>query len=343
MDENAIEAPDMVTGINSDWPPDGSGKLRIFVLSDSRALGDRVCTELGVARCAHEEREFDDGEHKARPLVDVRGCDVYVVQSLYGDPLHSGNDKLCRLLFFVGALNDAGAARVTAVVPYLAYARKDKRTKENDPVTTRYVAALFEGVGTDAVMTIDVHNVAAFQNAFRCRTEHIETHTLFVAHIAPLVAERRVTVVAPDAGATYRANLFRQALSKALGATVGAALAEKHRSAGELSGELLVGDVMGKDVIIIDDLISTGSTLVRTAAGCRRLGATRVIAAATHGLFTGDAAAILGGGAIDKLLVTDTVPPFRLEHGGVRDQLTVLGAAPLLAGAIRRAHAGALH
>lgn len=102
-----------------------------------------------------------------------------------------------------------------------------------------------------------------------------------------------------------------------------------------------MGDVNGKDVIIIDDLIATGSTLARTAATCRRLGATRVIAAATHGLFTGDAAAILGDGTIDRLLVTDTVPPFRLQHGFVRDRLTILGAAPLLAGAIRKAHAGA--
>lgn len=317
------------------------GCMKVFVLNDSGTLGGRICAELGVAQCAHEEREFDDGEHKARPLIDVERSDVYVVQSLYGDRLHSGNDKLCRLLFFIGALGDAGAARVTAVVPYLAYARKDKRTRENDPVTTRYVAALFEAVGTGAIMAVDVHNVAAFQNAFRCRTMHIETPSLFAAAIAPLVAGRCVTVVAPDAGATYRANFLRQALSKALGTPVGAAFAEKHRSGGELSGDLLVGDVNGKDVIILDDLIATGSTLLRTAATCRRLGASRVIAAATHGLFTGDAPVILGGDAIDRLIVTDTVPPFRLQHGLARDRLTILGSAPLLAAAIRRAHASA--
>lgn len=329
----------MATGVTSDCPLHDC--VKVFVLNDSCVLGNQVCAELGVARSAHEEREFDGGEHKARPLVDVGRSDVYVLQSLYGDPLHSANDKLCRLLFFIGALNDAGAARVTAVVPYLAYARKDRRTRENDPVTTRYVAALFESVGTHAIMAMDVHNVAAFQNAFRCQTIHIEAQALFVAAIAPLVAGGCVTVVAPDAGATYRAHLFRQALSTALGATVGAAFAEKHRSAGELSGDLLVGDVNGKTVIIIDDLIATGSTLARTAVTCRRLGATRVIAAATHGLFTGEAAAILGGGAIDQLVVTDTVPPFRLEHGPVRDRLTIVCTAPLLAAAIRTAHAGA--
>lgn len=317
---------------------DGS-RLRLFVLHDTHDLGSRVGAALGVSACAHEERAFDDGEHKARPLVHVSGCDAYVLQSLYGDPLHSVNDKLCRLLFFIGTLRDAGAARVTAVLPYLAYARKDRRTQANDPVTTRYVAALFEALGTSAVVTVDVHNVAAYQNAFRCRTVHIDSAALFAVAIAPLVAGRSVTVVAPDAGASQRAHLLRQALATITGAPVAAAFAEKHRSAGALSGDLLVGDVNGRDVVIIDDLIGSGATLARAAAACRRLGAHRVMAAATHGLFTGEAATILGGALIDQLFVSDTVPPFRLGHGQVRDRLNVLGVAPLLAGAIRQAHA----
>ena len=129
---------------------------------------------LAIDPSPHEERECEDGEHKARPLISVRGKNVFVVQSLYGDDRQSGNDKLCRLLFSIDALKDAAAARVTAVVPYLAYARKDRKTKPRDPVTTRYVAALFEAVGIDTVMTLDVHNLAAFQNAFRCRPEHLE-------------------------------------------------------------------------------------------------------------------------------------------------------------------------
>jgi ribose-phosphate pyrophosphokinase len=231
---------------------------------------------------------------------------------------------------------------VTAVVPYLAYARKDRRTQPYDPVTTRYVAALFEGVGTDVVMTIDVHNVVAFQNAFRCRTEHLEARALFIADLAVYVAGRDVTVVAPDAGATHRANLFRMALSEALDATVTVAFAEKHGSARERSGDLLVGDIKGHDVIIVEDLIATGATLARTAASCRRLGAMRVIAVATHGPFTGNATAVIGGGTFDRLLVSDTVPPFRLEHGPVRDKLIVLGVAPMLARAILHAHAAAV-
>jgi ribose-phosphate pyrophosphokinase len=322
--------------------PEGSGGscLRVFVLNDSSEFGTRVCQALGLAASVHEEREFDDGEHKARPLAEVGGCDVYVLQSLHGDPLHSANDKLCRLIFFIGALRDAGAARVTAVLPYLAYARMDRRTQSCDPVTTRYVAALFEAVGTDAVMTVDVHNLSAFQNAFRCRTEHIETQALLACAVAPLLTGRAVSVAAPDAGATHRAEAFRQALVREIGSSVGTAFAEKHRSADALRGELLAGDVEGKEVVIVDDLIASGQTLARTATSCAQRGAARVIAAVSHGLFTGDAAALLEASPIDLLLATDTVPPFRLGQGPFRDQLHIVGVAPLLAEAIRLAHHG---
>ncbi|MCK4867236.1 MAG: ribose-phosphate pyrophosphokinase-like domain-containing protein, partial [Alphaproteobacteria bacterium] len=141
--------------------------ITLFALNASRAFGERVAERLGIALGQHEERDFEDGEHKARPLENARGRDVFVVQSLYGEAGESVNDKLLRLLFFIGALKDASAAEVTAVVPYLGYARKDRKTKSRDPVTTRYVAALFEAVETERVVTIDVHNLAAFQNAFR--------------------------------------------------------------------------------------------------------------------------------------------------------------------------------
>ena len=166
-------------------------RMTLFVLNSSRTFGEQVSLRLALEPGLHEEREFEDGEHKARPLISVRGKNAFVIQSLYADHQQSGNDKLCRLLFFIGALKDAAAARVTAVVPYLAYARKDRKTKPRDPVTTRYVAALFEAVGTDAVMTLDVHNLAAFQNAFRCRTEHLEANMLFVEHFVPVLKEVR--------------------------------------------------------------------------------------------------------------------------------------------------------
>ena len=312
----------------------------LFALEGSRTFGLRVASHLGVALAAHEERTFEDGEHKLRPLTGVRGRDVYALHALYGEARHSGNDKLCRLLFFIGALKDAGAARVTAVVPYLAYARKDRRSKPRDPVTTRYVAALFEAVGVDAVLTMDVHNLAAYQNAFRCPAENLEANPLFAAHFAPLLQGREAVVVAPDAGGIKRAEQFRLRLAAALGMPVGAAFAEKHRSEGVVSGSMLVGDVAGRDAIVIDDMISTGGTLARTAQLCRRHGAARVVAAATHGLFAGEAGKVLADPDLDALVVTDTVPPFRLPPDGVRAKLTVLDGSGLFAEAIRRLHGG---
>jgi len=319
---------------------DTSSELQLFVLGDSLAFGERVGAHLGLPLSPHEEREFEDGEHKARPLANVRGRNVFVIHSLYGDARQSGNDKLCRLLFFIGALKDASAARVTAVVPYLAYARKDRKTKPRDPVTTRYVAALFEAVGTDAVLTMDVHNLAACQNAFRIRVENLEANKLFANYFLPLLRESEAVVVAPDAGGIKRAERFRQLLSHQLGRPVGIAFAEKYRSGGVVSGELLVGDVRGKIAVIIDDLVSTGNTLVRTARACRAQGAASVYAAASHGLFTDDAPAVLGGDAIERCAVTDTVPPFRLGEGAARQKLALLSSAALFAEAIRRMHGG---
>jgi len=314
--------------------------MLVFALEASSGFGRRVAGHLGMELAPHEERRFEDGEHKARPLQSVRGRDVFVLHSLYGDGAASANDKLCTLLFFIGALNDAGAARVTAVAPYLAYARKDRRTKPRDPVTTRYVAALFEAVGADAVMTMDVHNLAAYQNAFRCLTVNLEARPLFIAHCVKTLAGRDPVVVSPDAGGIKRAEAFREDLARALNVPVGMAFAEKYRSEGSVSGSMLVGDVCGRDAIIVDDLISSGTTIARTAHACSKHGAGRVMALASHGLFAAGAAQALAEPALAQIVVTDTVPPFRLPAGPVRDKLTVLDSTALFAEAIRRLHEG---
>jgi len=315
-------------------------QLLVFALNASRGFGEAVAGALGTGLSAHEEREFEDGEHKTRPTVNVRNRDVFVIQSLYADTKQSVNDKLVRLLFFLGALKDASAARVTAVVPYLAYARKDAKTQTRDPVTTRYVAQLFESVGTDRVVTMDVHNLAAFQNAFRVRTDHLEAAKLFVAHFAATLSkESPITVVSPDIGGMKRAERFRQALGRALGREPAMAFLEKARAKGVMRTGRLVGDVAGT-AIIIDDLISTGGTLRNAAVACRENGATKVCAAATHGVFVGDAGRVLSGTELDQIIVTDTIPPFRLDPDLVRGKLAVPSAAPLFAEAIRRIHTG---
>jgi ribose-phosphate pyrophosphokinase len=315
-------------------------ELSLFALDATRDFGEKVARRLGIALSPHEERGFEDGEHKARPLANVRGRDVFVVQSLYGDGAQSVNDKLCRLLFFIGALKDASAACVTAVVPYLGYARKDQKSKDRDPVTTRYVAGMFESVGTDRVVTMDVHNLAAYQNAFRCRTDHLQASGLFVRHFLPLLQEREVAVVSPDAGGIKRAERFRQRLAHALGRPVAAAFAEKHRSEGVVSGELIVGDVKDRCAIIVDDLIGSGTTIARAVRACRSLGATDIYAAATHGLFVGDAAQVLADDALAGIVVTDSVPPFRLGDTAARAKLAVLPSAGLFGDAILRIHNG---
>lgn len=314
--------------------------IRLFALSDSRTLGESIAAALDLPLSAHEERDFEDGEHKTRPLENVRRCDVFVIQSLYSEPGKSVNDKLCRLLFFIGALKDASAQSVTAVLPYLGYARKDRKTKTRDPVTTRYLAQLLESMGTGRVLTLDVHNLAAFQNAFRCPTDHLEAKNLFVEHFAASVQNLEVVVVSPDVGGVKRAEQFREALSRRLNRPAGSAFMEKQRSAGIVSGEALVGDVKGKSAIIIDDMISTGGTLSRTAYACRKLGAKSVHAAATHGIFVGKADQFVADPVLDSLVITNTLPPFRLDPKLAFNRLAVLDIAPLFADAIRRIHNG---
>jgi ribose-phosphate pyrophosphokinase len=314
--------------------------LRLFALTSSRYLGQPVADRLGVALSRHEEREFEDGEHKGRSLVNVRAADVFVLHSLHDDDAESVNDKLCRLLFFIGALKDAAAASVTAIVPYLGYARKDRRTKPRDPVTTRYVAALFESVRTDRVVTVDVHNPAAFENAFRCPTEHLEARTLLLDHLLPRLQGTPSVIVSPDIGGVKRVEAFRESLGRRGIESVGSAFMEKQRSAGVVSGERIAGDLADRTAVILDDLIGTGTTICRAAAACRKAGARRVLAVATHGLFLGNAGAALSAAGIDELVVTNTVPPFRLANSPLRERLTVLDTAPLLAEAIRRMHTG---
>lgn len=315
-------------------------ELRLFALNASRDLGERVARALGSPLAPHEEREFEDGEHKARPLESVRDRDVYVLVSLYGDPRQSVNDKLVRLLFFLGALRDASAGRITAVIPYLCYARKDRRSKSRDPVSTRYVAGLIDTVGADRVLTLDVHNLAAYENAFRIRADHLQAKRLFVDEFVPRVGREPVVVVSPDVGGVKRAEDFRQALSRRLGREAGGAFLEKHRSAGVVSGAAVVGDIEGRIAIIVDDLISTGGTIARAVAACRSRGAKAVYAVATHGIFVGEAARMVADPGLERLVVTDTIPPFRLDPALVRSKVTVLDTAPLFAEAIRRIHIG---
>lgn len=312
----------------------------LFSPATTARFAAKVAQQAGLALSPLEERAFEDGEHKIRPLCSVRGRSAFVIQSLHGEPGVSPNDKLCRLLFLIGALRDAGASTVVAVVPYLAYARKDQRSQPRDPLTSRYTAQLLESVGTSAVVTLEVHNRAALQNAFRCPVVNLSTASLLAQRIAAWLEDRAACIVSPDIGGIKRAQALRQRLSALTGRSVSAAFLEKYRALGEVSGGALVGDVAGADVILPDDLISTGGTLARAAAACRHAGAGRVAACVCHGLFVGEAESTLDQAQIDTLMVTDTVPPFRLSEDFIDRRLQIVSVAPLLAQTIQRLHSG---
>lgn len=313
----------------------------LFALGGSRSLAQAVVDRLSLIISDHEERDFEDGEHKIRPLVGVRNRSVHVFTDLAASAGQSVNDKLVKLLFFVGALKQSGAARVTLMAPYLCYARKERQTKPRDPVATRYLAQMMESVGVDRVVTATAHDLAAFQNAFRCATEHVDTHALFAHALAARLAGRDVAVVSPDPGGEKRAELFREKLEKTIGAPVTKALVDKKRSMGKVTGELFAGDVESRTAIVIDDMISTGGTMIRAAETCRRHGATEVIAVATHGLFVGGASAFVASQAIDDIWIADSVAPSPdlLAHIRV-GRVKIVSLVPLLAGVIERLERG---
>lgn len=314
--------------------------MLLYSLDADATLAQAVAARLSVPLAPHEERRFEDGECKWRPLLDPRGRDVYVLHSLHGGPVDSPHDKLCQLLIFIATLREHGAARVTAVVPYLAYARKDRQTKPFDPVTLRYVAQLFDAVGTAQLIVLEAHNVAAFQNAFRCPTLHLDAYHAFDGMVAELAGGEALAVASPDPGGVKRAQLWREALETMLGRPVGFAMVDKRRSAGVVSSDKLVaGDVAGMTVLLLDDLIASGDTMKRAALALRQAGARQVVACAAHGLFTGCAADALADDSMAQIIVTDSVPSFRLPATAVvRNKLRVASVASLLAQPIQASH-----
>jgi ribose-phosphate pyrophosphokinase len=309
----------------------------LFAPGASLAFGERLAAALGTPLAALEEREFEGGEHRTRPVTEVRGRNVYVVQSMSGDAAASANDRLVRALFLIAALRDAGAARVTACLPYLAYLRKDRRSKPQDQVNSRYVAQLFEAVGVDHVMVMDAHNPAAFENAFRCSVELLEAAPLLADTLATRAGGEPVTIVSPDFGGAKRAQRVVDLVAQRTGPAVEFAVIEKRRAGGQVSGDMAIGPVSGRHAVLVDDLIGAGTTLLRAVKSCREAGALSVSAFATHGVFAPGAERLLGPDGPDRLYVTDTLLPTRLQApAGDQDKLQVLPVAGIFAEAIRR-------
>ncbi|MCG6113154.1 MAG: ribose-phosphate diphosphokinase [Paracoccus sp.] len=314
--------------------------MRLFALNGTGELGAVVAAKMGRTLDPHEEREFEEGEHKARPLVSVRGREVFVIHSLAGSGAGTVNDRLCRLLFFLACCRDNGAARVTAIVPYFAYSRKDRQTKPRDPVTTRYVAQLLETMGSDRVVTLDVHNLAAFQNSFRCQTVHLTARHLFVAEMKRLAGREPVVVLSPDGGGVKRAQLLKESYESRTGREAGFGFMEKRRSSGKVTGDLFAGEVDGKVVFIVDDMIASGGTMLRAAGTCRERGASVVHALATHGLFGPGSDELFVARGIDRIAITDSVSTAAAMAADSGRRLNIVSVAPLIAETIVRLHQG---
>jgi len=316
----------------------------LFALSESLPLGVQIGRECGLDVAPLEERDFEDGEFKLRPLVSVRDRRVFLVQTLAPGAGVSIAQRLVRLLFLICGMRDAGATHISAIVPYLAYARKDRRTQPRDPVTSRYVAQLLEAAGLDHLIALDAHNPAALDNAFRIPVDHLSALPLFATHFArrlgagdPGVAgsgARSLAVASPDVGGIKRAQLFKEALARETGREIDLIFVEKRRAAGHVSGGAIVGQAADRDVIVVDDLCASGGTLIRAAETLRAAGAAAVHVAFTHAPSAKGVDAVLADERIASAVTTDSAGP--IHQGNVGLKLTTLPVGPLFGAVIGR-------
>ena len=311
---------------------------RFYALTESLELGQATCAQAGRELSALEERRFEGGEFKLRPLTSVRGRPTYVLQSLACSPTTSIAESFVRLLFLLNGLRDAGASQRIVIIPYLAYARKDRRTQLRDPVNTRYVAQLLEASGADRLIALDVHNPAALDNAFRIPVDHLTALPMMADHFSTGQGSANLVVVSPDVGGVKRAQVFQELLEARLGRSVDLAFIEKRRASGKVSTGRLVGDVGGRAALIVDDLCATGGTLIRAAERCREAGAIAVHVAVSHTPYAEGLEAVLTSGAITDVLATDSVG-IRAGPAAGRKLIT-LSVAALLGQAMRRMLSG---
>jgi ribose-phosphate pyrophosphokinase len=311
-----------------------------LALSESRELASAVGRSAGLELASLEERRFEGGEFKLRPLESVRGRTAFVLQSLAGTADTPVSDRFLRLLFLLHGLHDAGASQRVALVPYMAFARKDRRTQPRDPVNTRYVAQLLEASRLDRLIALDVHNPAALDNSFRSPVDHLTALPMMVDHFASCenLAGETLAVASPDVGGVKRVQIFRELLESRLGREVELVFVEKRRVEGTVTGGTLVGEVVGRHVIVLDDLCATGGTLIRAAEACKRAGAAAVHVAVTHAPLAEGIEKLMSSEQIASVLITDSVG-IRLP-ASTAGKLATLSVAPLFGEAVRRIIAG---
>ncbi len=301
-------------------------KIRVFSGNSNLHLAQKICDALGVPLGNAGVKTFSDGEVMVEIGENVRGRDVYVVQSTCAPT----NNNLMELLVMTDALKRASAATITAVVPYYGYARQDRKAAPRTPISAKLVADLVTTAGVDRVVTIDLH-AAQIQGFFNIPVDNLYAAPVILNHLKERFAGQDIVMVTPDAGGTERARGFAKRLECPM------ALIDKRRTGPNVAEVMhLIGDVKGKIAIILDDMIDTAGTLTQAAGALKQNGAAMIYAAASHGVLSGPAIDRINGSVIEEVLLTDTIPLG--ERADRTSKIKVLSVAPLLAEAIRRIH-----
>lgn len=308
-----------------------SGRLMVFAGRNSCQLGTQIAGELGVRLGSVAQEDFANTETYVRFTESIRGADVYLVQSTSA-PV---NDTLMELLVMIDAARLASAHRITAVIPWFGYSRQDKKSAPREPITARLVAGLLERAGVDRVLAMDLHT-GQIQGFFSVPADHMTAMPMIADHLAGRARSGEFTdaplvVVSPDAGRAKLAN----SVAERIGASL-AVLTKQRPQHNQARVAMLIGDVAGMTAVLLDDIIDTAGTLGAGANALEAAGARRVMAAATHGLFSGPAFSRLDASVIDEVIVTDTVP----LAAGAPAMIRRLPVAGLLAASIRRVHSG---
>ena len=299
-------------------------ELKLFTGNAHRALAEEIAASLGLAVGQAEMAHFSDGEVFVQINENVRGADVFLLQPTC-PPV---NDTLMELLIMLDAFKRASAERITAVLPYYGYARQDRKVQPRVPISAKLVADLLPVAGAQRILALDLH-AGQIQGFFDIPVDHLFAAPVIIDYVAQKGLSDLV-VVSPDAGGVERAR----AIAKRLHA--GLAIIDKRRDGPNVALFMhLIGDVRGRDCLIIDDMIDTAGTLVQAADALEREGARRIMACGTHPVLSGPAMARIVGSPLEELVVTNSIP---LGKDKLHPKITVLSVAPLLAEAIRRIH-----
>jgi len=302
-----------------------AGRLQVFSGSANLALAQDIAACLNISLGRANVGTFENGETRVKLEDNVRGCDVFVIQSTC-TPV---NQNIMELLVLIDALRRASVSRVTAVIPYYGYAKQEKKTSGREPITAKLVSNLIRIAGADRVLTMDLH-APAIEGFFDIPVDHLQASPLIADYICQLNLPD-VVIVSPDSGGVGRANNFREYIGKA-----GLAIIAKQRPDHDVPKALeMVGDVEGKTAVIVDDMISTGRTLQEAASILHERGAKNIYACATHGVFASNAMDIIAQLPIHKTIVTNTIPK---PDGKSHPRIETINVAALFAEAIMRIH-----